>query len=231
VLNPFIASIVHPEFLMNPMLLFPPPEKKNSTAMIWNMLYPGSYARLPNDPSGESWFEKRIEPATFPRMSSIRIISRVFPWTIEVNAEANGIAVTCRDVVDQLHKYLCVLLGPIEMDDVTPEHRKAMSAAFRANRSQDIPAEVFRDSIGMRRIDWLCKNTMFEGLEEDKVYIEERLLVFVPGTFVLRCGISTMMAPTQRRLRAKSISKNTLTLPDSRWCVRQASSFPPYAHN
>jgi len=213
------------------MLLLPPAEGKNSTAMIWNILYPGSYARLPNDPSGESWFEKRIEPATFPRMSSIRIISKTFPWSIVIKAEDNDTAVTCRDVVEQLHKYLCILLGPIEMDDVTPEHRKAMSSAFRANRLQDIPAEIFRDSIGMRRMDWLLKNTMFEGLVEDKVYAKERLSLFVPGTFVLRCGVSIMKVPvTQRRLRAKSISKATLTVPDSRWCVWQAASYPLCAY-
>lgn len=218
VLDPFIASIVRPEFLINPMLLLRPVEGVNNTAIIWNIVYPGSYARIPDDPSGESWFQERVEPATFPRMSSIRVISRTFPWIIEIKAEANGIAVTCRDVVDQLHKYLCVLLGPIEMDDVTPDHRKAMSVAFRANRSQDIPAEIFRDSIGMRRMDWLCKNTMFEGLEEDKGYITERLSVFVPGTFVLRCGVSmSMKAPmTQRRLINTRISKTTAGLPDSR---------------
>jgi hypothetical protein len=189
--------------------------------MTWNTLYPGSYARLPHDPSGESWFEKRIEPATFPRMSIIRIISRTFPWMIEIKGEDSEAAVTCRDVVEQLHKFFCVLLGPIEMDDVTAEHRKAMSAASRANRLQEIPAEIFKDSIGMRRIDWLCKNTMFEGLEEDKEYITERLSEFVPGTFVLRCGASlSMKAPTiRRRVPSDSATDITAALPDSGWYV------------
>jgi len=98
-------------------------------------------------------------------------------------------AVTCQDVVNQLQKHLCMLLDQTEIDDVTKDQRKAMSAAFRTNRLQDIPSGIFRDSIGMRGIDWLCKNTMFEGLEEDKEYVTERLSVFVPGTFVLRCGV------------------------------------------
>lgn len=218
VLSPFIASIVRPEFSFNPMLHRPPADGENNTAMTWNMLYPGSYSRLPLDPSGESWFERRVEPATFPKMNSIRIISRTFPWMIEVKAEDVETAVTCRDIVDQLSKYFCVLLGPIEMDDVSAEHRKAMSAAFRVNRSQEIPAEIFRNSIGMRRIDWLCKNTMFEGLEEDKGYVTERLSVFVPGTFVMRCGASVSLKTpmTQRRQLNKNIGEATAALPDAR---------------
>lgn len=215
VLNPFIASLVQPEFTLNPILAphSKAQESQSNTTITWNIIYPGSYARLPGDPSGESWFEKRTGPATFPRMSSISIISPAFPWTIDIKAEGEGTAVTCRDVVDQVHKYLCVLLSPLEMDDVTPEHRKAMSAAFRANRSQDIPAETFQNSHGMRRIDWLCKNTIFEGLEEDKEYITERLAVFIPSTFVLRCSqksSSMKLSTTQRRLHiSKSPSRPT----------------------
>lgn len=171
------------------MLSTPSPEVVDSPAVAWNILYPGSYARRPDDPSGESWFIARAEPATFPRMSGIRIISRAFPWMIDIKSEAAGKAITCRDVLDQLHNYLGTLLSPLEMDDVTLEHRSAMSAAYRASRSHQIVSQEYKDSPGMRKIDWLCKTTVFEGIEEDKDYIVDRLSVFVPGTFVLRCGV------------------------------------------
>ena len=172
------------EFLFNP-LLQPLSTAPGSTTIIWNMIFPGTHACSPSDPGGESWLEDRLGPALFPSLSQIRIISRSFPWTIEVESEHPRKALTCKDITDQIHRFLCALLDPLEMIGVTPDRKRAMSAAYRVNRSQDIPAAVFKDSAGMRRIDWLCKDTIFGGLMEDRQYVAERLSEYTPGTFVL----------------------------------------------
>lgn len=219
ILGPQAALKVEPEFSIHPFLLPRSVEEGTiDTSITWNIIYPGSYARIPGDPSGESWFERRVEVATFPRMTHIRVISRAFPWIIHVASSTEHAALTCKDVLEQVHKYLCELLSPLEMDDVTPEHRRNMSLAYRANRSQDIPAKIFTGSAGLRKMDWLAKNTMFEGLEEDKEYIAERLTVFMSGTFVLRLGENAYVKPatTQRRvvkIRGKSPGRRSPVRP------------------
>ena len=172
------------EFSFNPLLqrLSTAP---GSTTIIWNLIFPGTHACSPGDPGGESWLEDRFGPALFPSLSQIRIISRVFPWIIEVESERPRKALTCRDITDQIHRFLCALLDPLEMIGVTPDRKRAMSAAYRVNRSQDIPAAIFKDSAGMRKIDWLCKDTIFGGLVDDRQYVAERMSEFIPGTFVL----------------------------------------------
>lgn len=119
-------------------------------------------------------------------MSSItshHIISRAFPLTIDI-AEGEGTAVTCRETVDQVHRYFCVLLGPLEMDYVTATQKGDVGCISRESFAG------YRDFQKFTRhgMDWLCKNTMFEGLEEDKEYMMERLAVFILSTFVLKCS-------------------------------------------
>lgn len=160
----------------------------NSTTIVWNLIFPTTHARSPSDPGGETWLQDRLGPALFPSLSQIRIISRAFPWIIDIKSERPRKALTCRDITDQIYQFLCVLLDPLEMGNVPPVHKRAMSAAYRVNRSQDIPAAMFKSSAGMRRIDWLCRDTIFGGLVEDRQYIAERLSEFTPGTFVLELG-------------------------------------------
>jgi hypothetical protein len=97
-----MAYAVKPEYLINPMLALV------LNATVWKNVFSGTSH---HGSSEGPWFE----PATFPRMSSIQIISTAFPGTIEVKS-ASATAVTCRDIVVQLHKFISVNLDTIEMD-------------------------------------------------------------------------------------------------------------------
>ncbi|KII89333.1 hypothetical protein PLICRDRAFT_109835 [Plicaturopsis crispa FD-325 SS-3] len=190
VLTMTLASAVLVEPSINPLLL--PPNDEGRTFIEWNMLYPHSYARPSLPLSTESWSDLLREPATFPRLSNMHIISPAFPWTIDIRAETQDVALTCHDVIEQLHKFLYKFITDFDMDTAPPKHRHAMWESFDASRTppDGLPGRLLINKVfnGLRRVEWLCGTTVFLGLDSNNTYIRQRLNTVLPGTFVLSCG-------------------------------------------
>ena len=69
--------------------------------LIWNMLSPSSEASMSMNPT-RRWFEERIEPATFPPVTHLYVVSATFPWAIFVAASSLELGVSCGDLIGAL---------------------------------------------------------------------------------------------------------------------------------
>lgn len=123
-----------------------------------------------------------MEPATSSRSRFLRIISRDFPWTLEVSNKYQG-PVTCADVFNALYAALSLPLTHAEWtlaDDLKKD------SLMRANRNRR-GGQVRR----LRRIDWLGSKVYFKGLVRNDELGRSRLLPeddLWPDTWVVKFG-------------------------------------------
>lgn len=190
VLTARTAGVLSVEPLINPLLM--PPNGDGGIFVRWNMLYPTSYASPSSSLSAELWTERLREPATFPRLSSLHVISRGFPWSIPIHAAPDAAHVTCFDVIEQIHKFLYRFIPKLDTELASREHLQAIRAAFRVNRTppDGLPGRLLNEELfnGPKRVEWLCECTAFMGIDRDIAYIQHRVSAAVPGLFVLLCG-------------------------------------------
>ncbi|KAL4078208.1 hypothetical protein V8B97DRAFT_2003458 [Scleroderma yunnanense] len=114
--------------------------------------------------------------------SSIRIISRAFPWTLDIRAP-----VTCTAVFDGLYKMLQEPIcdsewGIVSLLDKT--RRETIEKAAKARMEKDKVKKL-------KRIDWLGDMTAFKGLEKDDEFEKKRLLpeaLACPETWIVKFG-------------------------------------------
>ncbi|EIN07959.1 hypothetical protein PUNSTDRAFT_121126 [Punctularia strigosozonata HHB-11173 SS5] len=201
VLEPFVAKVVRAHLELNPLLQAPADNHspdKDPPYLKWCMLFPESFCQRSSDPPHRSWMVGRDEPATFPRVTHLRIISPSFPWTVDVRAEDRGIGVTCGDVIQQLDKFLHELVRKEEYAHAGKQRSKMMNEAYHFNRSTAHGVPGGRLGAGMRRLDWLCRETMWGGLEENDRYVREHA-AGLSCTFVLTC--KKMYALTEEEIR------------------------------
>ena len=158
------------------------------------MLFSSSYARNSTEAEYLSWTSGRSAPATFPRLTSLKLISRTFAWVIEVHAKNVDIGVTCGEVIDQLSDFLQGYTGKTEWNALSDHDKNRVQQSYWHNRSPSHDVPGGRLGQGMRRVDWLCRNSMFGGLvgEEERRYIQERMGYReakreMVGVFVLHC--------------------------------------------
>ncbi|KII89396.1 hypothetical protein PLICRDRAFT_41042 [Plicaturopsis crispa FD-325 SS-3] len=169
----------------------------------WNMLYPSSYATCSPAMSDDEWSQHLHSPATFPRLRRLCIVSKSLPWIIHAHAEDGFVGVTCGDVIDEIHFYLSRFVIQEEVDELSPSHKAAFIAAYRANRSikdehGQPAASLNRNADAMRRLDWLARRVSFGGLDRDDDYLAARFAVAVPATFVLCSHEPDMDTPAQQ---------------------------------
>lgn len=157
-MNPLLASVSEGD-----------PERKS---IIWNVLFNTQYAHLSTDRSSEPWKEGREEPVTFPRLTTIRLCSASFPWTIEVDNEHG---VTCGDVIDRLYKFLNKNLDETDWDAFPDSFRRSVAIAYKWNRSNNPGAPSARTyGPAIKRGDTLRSYTTWKGLLYDEKYILDR---------------------------------------------------------
>ena len=104
---------------------------------------------------------------------------------MEVTNE-NG--VTVGDVCDKLYTEHQRHMGGAEWDAAV-DMKRPMTKAYQWNRSTNPGAPGGVMGEGLRRIDWMMKNTYFAGLMEDRATLEARVGHGIerahPATFVL----------------------------------------------
>lgn len=187
VLEPFIIRVVRAKIIINPLLQPPPDDGSDRPHLQWNMVYTSAQCRKSTDERHVSWHSGRDEPATFPRVTFLRIVSPLFPWTFGIRAKNPKVGVTCGDVVDALAENF-MLLSSAEDFAVLPGRRQNhIAEAYRHNRSTafGVPGGMLGE--GMRRFDFLCKDTMYGGIVEDEALLRRLCGDVIPCTFVLNC--------------------------------------------
>ena len=159
-----------------------------------------------------SWADGREDPATFPRVTSLRIMSRSFPWIVDIQAVDPSIGVTCADVIDQLSTFL---LGAQQQSDFESEpltKQRLISKTYYENRSAADGVPGGRMGRAMCRVDWLGRETMFDGLERDTEFVRHRISLNskrdIACMWVLRCGKrpgSSDLSDLEERLGATTL--------------------------
>ena len=139
-----------------------------------------------------SWSEGRDDPATFPRVTSLRIMSRSFPWIVDIRAGNPSIGVTCADVIDQLSAFLLGTQQQSDFESESMSKQRLISQTYYENRSAGDGVPGGRMGRAMCKIDWLGRDTMFDGLERDTEFVRHQTSLNskkdIACMWVLRCG-------------------------------------------
>ncbi|KAF7373453.1 Kinase-like protein [Mycena sanguinolenta] len=192
VLEPLLVRAAHAKVRLNPLIqpvsdslaATPPPYLK------WNMLFPSNQCRRSDEPVHVTmpWSNGRAEPATFPRVSLVRLVSDTFPFVITVPARNRDIGVTCGDLIDYISRDMYQLASQAEYEALPANKRRIILEAYRYNRSHadGVPGAQLHQ--GMLRLDWFGQDTMFGGIRNNRRLV--RLLCggdVLPCTFELVC--------------------------------------------
>ncbi|KAF9227026.1 hypothetical protein BS17DRAFT_793633 [Gyrodon lividus] len=125
-------------------------------------------------------------PALKHPTHELRIISKAFPWSIDIRAPA-GSMVTCTMVFEAIYSMLQEPIADSEWGIVV--HEKSKKEAIE--KAAKVRHEKEKDHKRFKRIDWLGDMTAFKGLEKDEDFEKKRLL---PGahacaeTWVVKFG-------------------------------------------
>ncbi|KAJ3474902.1 hypothetical protein NLI96_g12191 [Meripilus lineatus] len=159
---------------LNPSLL-PPSHPSSVPSLSWNMLFP--------PPQGIG-----ADPATWPPVQILRLVSQRFTWNITVVATNIESGVTCNDVIQSIHKSMHENLSDPELKSANTQTRTF--EAWRYNRSvaSDVPQGDDKLPDTYLKCDFLGRYIKFGGIVQDKRYVKTVCaLSDVPGTFELQC--------------------------------------------
>lgn len=172
---------------MNPLLKPLLDEEGSRAHLRWNMLFSPTQCQRSDEPADRSWSGGRQEPATFPRVTELRLVSRVLPWIIDIPASNPTIGVTCGDIIDQLSRYLHRQLRGSEYSSQPVDQQNALKTAYHFNRSTADGVPGGRLGDGLRRLDWLGMSTMFGGIDRNDAFVREHCGEILPCVFELHC--------------------------------------------
>ncbi|KAK0188522.1 hypothetical protein F5146DRAFT_1225290 [Armillaria mellea] len=160
----------------------------SSDRIIWNMIFPPSTAERVRENVRESFDSFRLEPATFPRVSILHIVSRRLPWVFNVTPDDDAVGVTVGDVLSDLALRLSLHAGEVDLRSITIEHRQALIASKEA-RAQILQSE---HKVGIQVVDWMVGHTHFTGFNHDIEYLEGRRLDAPLNLYIVLCSESEM---------------------------------------
>ena len=186
VLEPFLVRAVDAQIVINPLLL-PPTDDGVRPHLKWNMLFQSNNCQRSTDPNHVSWVKGREEPATFPRVTSLRLVSETVPWMMEINARNRDIGVTCGDVIESISYDFRKYSGQNEYSALPAAKQRALAESYRHNRSRAHGAPGGAIGEGMRRLDWLGKDSMFGGIDRNDRLVRRLCGDVLPCTFELKC--------------------------------------------
>ncbi|PPQ79654.1 hypothetical protein CVT26_015780 [Gymnopilus dilepis] len=209
VLEPFIAHVVQANIKTNPLISCLPDDGSDQVHLKWNMLFPTSTIQRSDDKPYVSWLNGRDDPATYPRITSLRIVTDTIPWMIEVKAQNKDLGVTCGEVIESICHELVKFSNKADFMSLSTHEQRDVSAAYTHNRSRDPSVPGGMLGTGMKRLDFLRRNTMFGGIEKNDNAVKRITGEALPCTFVMRCLTAFPMTQQERqdqeaRMRANS---------------------------
>ncbi|KAJ7217698.1 hypothetical protein GGX14DRAFT_549959 [Mycena pura] len=140
-----------------------------------------------NDIPPATYVPVRGQFATATSASHVRLISKAFPWSIDVMSNT---PVTCEAVWDALHVALQQPIQDSEWGFIVGEKKLRETVDKAARRRAETDGE---ETLTLKRIDWLGSNTIFKGLDRLEEFQEVRLLPGVEPcteTWVVKLGSS-----------------------------------------
>lgn len=212
VLDPFQLKVVGAKLELNPLLTPVPDDGPQSEKdhLRWNMLMGSSLVHRSCDPLSVSWSAGRNEPATFPRISHLKIVSEHYPWLVEVKARDQAVGVTCGEVIDCIATNMEKLTSKADYEALPTGLKRVVLQAYRYNRSRNHNVPGGKMGEGLKRVDFLGEMTGFGGLEVDEPAVGKVCGVVVPGYVVLKCvrrELLTMEEARAQDARARAASQ------------------------
>ncbi len=131
VLDTLKFDILKPSVVVH-ALLGPTPETPTHATLVFDLLWPPSMIHLSTEHPSRSWMSGRSDPATFPRLSHVRLISPHFPWMIDVK---NNAGVTCGDVAQRISSFMLQRVDKSEWDPLSQEDKAEIGNSYNWNRS------------------------------------------------------------------------------------------------
>ena len=195
VLQPRLAKIVGACIKLNPLLA---PPSDTHDYLRWNMLFRASNCHRTTEPQ-QSWVTGRDAPATFPRLTHIRIISRAFPWMIHAHTDNPQLGVTCREVLDAISTSMYGDVAKKEYEYLPSERKRQVWLSYRSNRSAEHNAPGGHLGEGLKRLDWLGTTSRFGGLIANDTFVREHCGDVLPCTFELKCLPTYSMTAQEAR--------------------------------
>ncbi|KAF8162790.1 hypothetical protein B0H34DRAFT_671943 [Crassisporium funariophilum] len=193
VLDPFLVRVVRATVKINPLIQPLPEDGSDQTHLKWNMLFPTSTVQRSTDPSHVSWSRGRDAPATFPRISAMRLVSDTIPWMIDVRARDKDRGVTCGEVIDSIGYELSKFTKQEDFAVLHPRDRSELTKSYQHNRSRQPGVPGGQLGQGMKRLDFLKRNTMFSGVEYNERIVKRCCGDVMPCVFVLKCAMTFQM--------------------------------------
>ena len=173
VLDPLQFTVLKAKVAVNPLLMPTTDDDPKKKSIIWNVLFDTNQAHLSTDRSSRSWNEGRDDPATFPRLTSVRLCSPCFPWIIDVS---NQHGVTCGDVLDKLFDFFNRIIDKTEWESFPDTFKASVGAAYKWNRSTARGAPGGRYyGPAIKRGDILRTYTVWKGLVCDEKYVADQM--------------------------------------------------------
>ncbi|KAJ7494418.1 hypothetical protein B0H11DRAFT_2004528 [Mycena galericulata] len=220
VLEPFLIRAVRAHVRLNP-LIQPLSEAGGQPYIKWNMLFPSNQCQRSDDAPHLSWSKGRYEPATFPRVTYLRLVSETFPWAINITARNRDIGVTCGELVDYISRDMYQLTGQPEYEALPSAKKRTVGDAYRHNRSRAHGVPGGQLNPGMLRLDWLGLDTMFGGVRENDRLVRRVCGDVLPCTFELVCVRRYPM--TAEEIRNQEAMQRTLSRESERAARRRAN--------
>ena len=128
-----------------------------------------------------------LQPALAHPTYDVRIISKAFPWAVDIRAPA-GSVVTCSAIFEGVYAMLQEPIVDSEWGIVVIEKSKKETIEKAAKARHEKKKDKH---MGLKRIDWLGETTAFKGLERDEEFEKKRLLPGSQGckeTWVIKFG-------------------------------------------
>ncbi|KAF8313468.1 hypothetical protein DL93DRAFT_2203037 [Clavulina sp. PMI_390] len=124
-----------------------------------------------------------LAAVTNPPTAQLKIISKAFPWEIDVESEDPSVAVTVGDVIVAIHETLHKHITNSEWWIVTEQVRDKVTAQYIKNCERSSAGNPRRFEIekpreksgGLMRVDWLLADIVMRGIERDEEFINQRI--------------------------------------------------------
>ncbi|KAJ3491089.1 hypothetical protein NLJ89_g11370 [Agrocybe chaxingu] len=136
VLEPFLVKVVGAQVKVNPLLQPLPEDGSDQMHLKWNMIFPTSTVQRSSDPSHVSWSKGRDAPATFPRITALRLVSTAIPWMTSIKARNPEKGLTCGEVIDAIGYDMSKFTSAQDFKVLSAADQKEVTNAYRHHRSR-----------------------------------------------------------------------------------------------
>ncbi|PVG02619.1 hypothetical protein CPB86DRAFT_780031 [Serendipita vermifera] len=145
-------------------------EQDDAPRLSWHILDSVKEAHLMEGEKAKPW-TGRESAATFPRLSSLVLITKQFPGGFEIKGTSKSGAVTCHDVINGIHDFAREKLPRSIYDSLPTVKRAKVDATYVHNRSGKEHTPGPDMGVGIRKGDFLEEFTMFDGLLDDPDFV------------------------------------------------------------